>query len=40
MPGSLFDRLVTEGLDPKRRTYAACARVILADIKSKRQVAA
>ena len=40
MPGSLFDRLVTEGLDPKRRTYAACARVVLADIKSKRQVAA
>ena len=39
VPGSLFDGLVTAGLDPKRRTYTACARVILAEIKSKRQVA-
>jgi hypothetical protein len=40
VPGSLFDWLVTEGLDPKRRTYAACARAILEEIKSKRRVAA
>jgi hypothetical protein len=33
MPGSMFDRLIDVGLDVKRRTYAACARAILADIK-------
>jgi hypothetical protein len=38
--GDLVDALVAEGLDLKRRTYAACARAILDDIKSKRHVAA
>lgn len=37
--GSLVDLLITEGLDIKSITYAACARAILADIKSRRMAA-
>jgi hypothetical protein len=36
VPGLIVDPLITEGLDIKSRTYAACARAILADIKAKR----
>jgi hypothetical protein len=39
VPGFIVDPLIVEGLDIKNRTYAACARAILADIKS-RQMAA
>jgi hypothetical protein len=33
VPGDIADRLVREGLGFQTRTYAACARAILADIK-------
>jgi hypothetical protein len=33
LPGGLFDALVDAGLDIKRRTYAACARAIIQDMK-------
>jgi hypothetical protein len=36
VPGLFVDPLLTEGLDIKSITYAACARAILADIKSRR----
>jgi hypothetical protein len=39
VPGDLIDRLVGEGLELKSRTYAACARAILADIKSRHKAA-
>lgn len=34
VPGLLFDQLVHSGLDVKRRTYAACARAMHANIKA------
>jgi hypothetical protein len=38
--GSLFDRLVDCGLDIRRRTYAACARAIHAQIRASQRQAA
>jgi hypothetical protein len=35
IPGLLFDELVGSGLDIKRRTYAACARAIHAEIRTR-----
>jgi hypothetical protein len=33
VPGFVIDQLLGEGLDIKSRTYAACARAIIKDIK-------
>jgi hypothetical protein len=40
VPGDLVDALLCEGLDIKSRTYAACARAIVADINRRTQTAA
>ena len=40
MPGQLCDWLIENGLDTKRRTYAACAQAIVARIKARMQEAA
>jgi hypothetical protein len=34
IPGDVFDRLLDEQLDIKRRTYAACARAMRSQIQS------
>jgi hypothetical protein len=39
VPGSLADPLIFEDIGIKSRTYAACARAILANIKSRRMAA-
>jgi hypothetical protein len=40
IPGTYIDQLIESGLGIKRRTYAACAQAILADVQSRRQLAA
>jgi hypothetical protein len=37
MPSLWFDEVTRWGIEPRRRTYAACARALLADIREQLQ---